>query len=129
MQPGLAKPRRLAPVLWVLLGLFVLRVVGQALVAFLGVWFLPPMQAWYSGLLPYTYLLPAQLIGVGEQARVPRLHRRQELDGRKGDQGLADDAQDEQPEQHPQQRCELARRVESGPHDSCATARCATLDA
>ena len=61
MQPGLAKPRRLAPVLWVLLGLFVLRVVGQALVAFLGVGFLPPMQAWYSGLLPYTYLLPAQL--------------------------------------------------------------------
>jgi len=34
--------------LWALLGLFVLRVLGQALVAFGDVQFLPPMQAWSS---------------------------------------------------------------------------------
>lgn len=55
-------PRRLAPILWVLLGLFVLRVVGQVLVAFFGVGFLPPMKEWYSGLLAYRYLLPAQIV-------------------------------------------------------------------
>ena len=44
---------RVAWVLWTLLALFVLRVTGQALVAFLEVGFLPPMSEWYSGLLPY----------------------------------------------------------------------------
>ena len=29
--------------------------------AFAGVPFLPPMQAWYSGLMPYPYLLPSQI--------------------------------------------------------------------
>ena len=53
--------RKLAPLLWTLLILFVLRVTGQALVAFLDVSFLPPMQEWYSGLMPYEYLLPPQL--------------------------------------------------------------------
>lgn len=60
MRAGLDPPRRLAPLLWALLGVFVVRVVGQALVAFFGVSFLPPMQAWYSGLVPYAVLLPAQ---------------------------------------------------------------------
>lgn len=46
--------------LWTLLALFALRVAGQALVAFSDVRFLPPMQAWYSGLMPYPYLLPSQ---------------------------------------------------------------------
>ena len=54
--------RRRAPVLWALLALFVLRVTGQALVAFLGVPWLPPMREWYSGLLPYPYLLPSQIL-------------------------------------------------------------------
>ena len=48
--------------LWALLGLFVLRVLGQALVAFAGVQWLPPMQAWYSGLMPYPFLLPSQIL-------------------------------------------------------------------
>ncbi len=48
--------------LWVLLALFCLRVIGQMLVAFGGVSFLPPMEAWYSGLLPYPLLLPSQFI-------------------------------------------------------------------
>jgi hypothetical protein len=43
--------------------LFLLRVVGQILVAFLGVRFLPPLEDWYSGLLPYPILLPVQLPG------------------------------------------------------------------
>ena len=48
--------------LWVLLVLFVLRVLGQLLVAIGWGWFLPPMSQWYSGLLSYRYLLPAQLL-------------------------------------------------------------------
>lgn len=45
----------------VLAGLFLARVAGQALVAFLDVSFLPAMDAWYSGLLAYPLLLPAQV--------------------------------------------------------------------
>jgi hypothetical protein len=41
--------------------LFALRVAGQALVAVVEVAWLPPMDAWNSGLLPYRVLLPAQL--------------------------------------------------------------------
>jgi len=40
----------------------VLRVLGQVLVAFFDVKFLPPMEAWYSGLMPYEYLLPSQIL-------------------------------------------------------------------
>ena len=32
------------------------------LVAFFDVRFLPPMEAWYSGLMPYEYLLPSQIV-------------------------------------------------------------------
>jgi hypothetical protein len=42
--------------------MFVLRVLGQVLVAFFDVKFLPPMEAWYSGLMPYPYLLPSQIV-------------------------------------------------------------------
>jgi hypothetical protein len=48
--------------LWSLLGLFALRVLGQVLVAFFDVRFLPPMESWYSGLMPYEYLLPSQIV-------------------------------------------------------------------
>lgn len=54
--------RRLAPLLWTLLALFVLRVTGQLLVAFFGFDLLPPMEEWYSGLMPYEFLLPSQLV-------------------------------------------------------------------
>ena len=54
--------RRCAITMWVLLGLFVLRVIGQMLVAFLGVSFLPPMAEWYSGLMSYPILLPVQWV-------------------------------------------------------------------
>ena len=47
--------------LWLLTTMFLARVAGQVLVAFRGVRWLPPMSEWYSGLLPYPLLLPAQI--------------------------------------------------------------------
>lgn len=47
--------------LWVLAGLFLARVLGQVLVAFFHVSWLPPMSEWYSGLMPYPWLLPSQV--------------------------------------------------------------------
>lgn len=46
--------------LWGFTFLFFLRVAGQAWVAFLGGGFLPSMESWYSGLIPYPVLLPIQ---------------------------------------------------------------------
>lgn len=54
--------RRLGTILAGLLVLFILRVLGQVLVACCDVAFLPAMDQWYSGLLPYPILLPVQLI-------------------------------------------------------------------
>jgi hypothetical protein len=48
--------------MWLLTAAFFLRVVGQALVVFAGVTFLPPMEEWYSGLMAYHLLLPAQIV-------------------------------------------------------------------
>ncbi len=48
--------------LWAALGLFLLRVIGQVEVWLLAPAWLPPMEAWYSGLLPYPLLLPAQIL-------------------------------------------------------------------
>src|SRR5688500_4554627 len=45
----------------VLFALFVLRVVGQILAATIAPAWLPPMARWYSGLMPYRYLLPTQI--------------------------------------------------------------------
>jgi hypothetical protein len=59
-------------VLCVLTSLFGVRVVGQALVAFLGVAWLPAMDTWYSGLLPYPVLLPIQITTLLVQAVVDR---------------------------------------------------------
>jgi len=50
--------------------LFVLRVVGQMLVAFVGVAWLPPMNRWMSGLMPYPYLLTAQFVIIAVFAKV-----------------------------------------------------------
>ena len=44
-----------------LTGLFALRVVGQTLVEFFAVDWLPPSAAWASGLIPYSILLAVQL--------------------------------------------------------------------
>lgn len=56
--------------LWTLLALFVLRVAGQAMVAFWGVPWLPPMERWYSGLVPYALLLPAQIVLIALMAKI-----------------------------------------------------------
>jgi hypothetical protein len=53
---------RAAVVLTGLTLLFLARVAGQALVVFADVRWLPPADAWYSGLLPYPVLLPAQVV-------------------------------------------------------------------
>jgi hypothetical protein len=57
-------PRSRTYAIWLslLLLLFCFRVAGQMLVAFAGVTFLPPMKEWYSGLMPYPYLLPTQFL-------------------------------------------------------------------
>ena len=47
--------------LWTCSGLFFARVVGQLEVLLLAPDWLPPMSAWYSGLLPYPWLLPLQI--------------------------------------------------------------------
>jgi hypothetical protein len=41
--------------------LFCFRAAGQAIVYFFGVEFLPPMERWHSGLLPYPLLLAVQI--------------------------------------------------------------------
>jgi hypothetical protein len=42
--------------------LFFLRIIGQFLVAYRAVPFLPPMSEWSSGLIPYPILLPIQIL-------------------------------------------------------------------
>ena len=59
--PAALKQRYLG-VLIALLFLFCLRVLGQILVAFFRVTFLPPMEEWFSGLLPYPELLTTQIL-------------------------------------------------------------------
>ena len=62
--------RAYAVVLGVLVFAFFLRVLGQVLVAFFQVEFLPPMAEWYSGLVPYPVLLPIQLLILVVQAKI-----------------------------------------------------------
>jgi hypothetical protein len=50
-----------AAILWVCIGLFLLRVLGQLEVLLLAPPWLPPMSEWYSGLIPYPILLPLQI--------------------------------------------------------------------
>ena len=64
------KSARYATILGSLAFLFFLRVLGQVLVAFFKVTFLPPMEQWYSGLIPYRILLPIQIVIVLVQARL-----------------------------------------------------------
>jgi hypothetical protein len=54
--------RRLAPILWTLLFVFIMRVIGQMLVATGWQGFLPPMDQWYSGLIPYPWLVVCQIV-------------------------------------------------------------------
>lgn len=54
--------RGYAVVMAMLLVLFLGRVVGQVLAATMAPSWLPPMARWYSGLMPYRYLLPLQTL-------------------------------------------------------------------
>ena len=54
--------RRLAPILWVILFIFILRVTGQMLVALGWQGFLPSMEQWHSGIIPYPWLVLSQII-------------------------------------------------------------------
>ncbi len=56
------RAQRLAPFLWTLLFIFILRVLGQMLVALGWQGFLPPMEQWHSGLMPYSWLVLSQII-------------------------------------------------------------------
>lgn len=67
MHPG---THQVAPVLWLLFLAFTLRVFGQMLVVFAGVTWLPPNTAWMSGLMPYRFLLPAQLVILALHAKI-----------------------------------------------------------
>ena len=64
--------RRYAVVLCILTILFTLRVLGQVLAAFFGVAFLPPMDQWYSGLMPYSMLLPVQILLIAVMGAIVR---------------------------------------------------------
>ena len=55
-------PAEAAPLLWLLLGLFFLRVVGQIPVMLWQPRWLPPPRQWFSGLIPYPKLLAFQLL-------------------------------------------------------------------
>lgn len=55
-------------VLFVCNVLFTLRVAGQVIVVLWAPRWLPSMEHWYSGLMPYRYLLPAQLALLGIMA-------------------------------------------------------------
>ena len=59
---GDTQTHKYAPILWLLLGLFILRVLGQLIVAIFQVPFLPPMESWHSGLLSYPVLVGFQVI-------------------------------------------------------------------
>lgn len=45
-----------------LVALFLARVIGQILAATVAPRWLPPMSRWYSGVMPYRYLLPTQIV-------------------------------------------------------------------
>jgi hypothetical protein len=51
-----------APALWVLTVLLLGRVFGQLVVYFWAPKFLPPMEQWQSGLVPYWFLVSVQCI-------------------------------------------------------------------
>ena len=63
-----ATPRAVA--LAFLSGLFLLRVVGQVLATYAGVSWLPAVEHWQSGLLPYPALLASQVVILGTMGAV-----------------------------------------------------------
>jgi hypothetical protein len=66
--------RRLA--LWLCLGIFLVRVIGQIEVLMLAPPWLPPLAAWESGLVPYPILLPVQILVAAWMAAIASDHNR-----------------------------------------------------
>ena len=66
------KQRQASIVLGTLACLFAMRVIGQLLVAIFELSWLPPMDQWYSGMIPYIILLPIQILILVFQAAVSR---------------------------------------------------------
>lgn len=63
---GLGDARNIAPALWLLTVLFIMRVLGQVIVAIRPQSWLPPMWQW--NLIPYPVLLPIQLAFIAVMA-------------------------------------------------------------
>ena len=55
------RPASAATLLWTCVALFAARVIGQLETLLVAPTWLPDMDAWFSGLLPYEVLLPAQI--------------------------------------------------------------------
>lgn len=69
-EPDPVADRRSASLLALLGGLFFLRVIGQVLVTYRNVRWLPALEHWQSGLLPYRALLAAQTAILGMMGAV-----------------------------------------------------------
>jgi hypothetical protein len=61
IQSGGGRAGTAATLLFACVALFAARVIGQLETVLLSPAWLPDMEAWYSGLLPYPLLLPAQI--------------------------------------------------------------------
>lgn len=48
--------------LWLLAGLFGLRVIAQFTALVMAVWFLPSFESWHSGVMPYYALVAVQVL-------------------------------------------------------------------
>lgn len=55
--------------LWLLLALFIVRVIAQPIALVTSAPFLPPFESWHSGVLPYPALVAAQLLIIAWLAR------------------------------------------------------------
>ena len=55
-------PTSLAPYLWLFTLLLTLRVAGQLVVVMWAPRWLPPMEQWQSGLVPYWFLVDVQMV-------------------------------------------------------------------
>jgi hypothetical protein len=62
--------------LWLSFSLFVVRVIGQFEVVLRSPSWLPPFRAWESGLIPYSVLLPIQIVVIAWIAIVAADHWR-----------------------------------------------------
>ncbi len=65
--------------LWILTGLFAIRVLGQLLQWQFFLEYLPDFEVWASGVVPYRFLLAAQLAILGCYAWVAQRYTRRKV--------------------------------------------------